>query len=52
MTPPPAHHAGSLDVPIEKTRAHSRTADFVALTKPRLNVLVILTTVEIGRAHV
>jgi protoheme IX farnesyltransferase len=45
MTPTPAHHVGSLDVPLEKTRARSRTADFVALTKPRLNVLVILTTV-------
>jgi len=38
-------HAASLDVPLEKTRGHSRTADLVALTKPRLNVLVVLTTI-------
>jgi heme o synthase len=38
-------HVSSLEVPVEKTRARSRAADFVALTKPRLNVLVILTTI-------
>lgn len=47
MTQIPAHHpqVASLEVPLEKTHARSRAADFVALTKPRLNVLVILTTV-------
>jgi protoheme IX farnesyltransferase len=38
-------HAASLDVPVETTRSRSRAADLVALTKPRLNVLVVLTTI-------
>jgi heme o synthase len=47
VTPSPVHHphAASLDVPLEKGQARSRAADFVTLTKPRLNILVILTTV-------
>ncbi len=38
-------HVASLDIPVEKSRARSRAADLIALTKPRLNVLVVLTTV-------
>jgi len=47
VTPTPAHHsdAASLDLPVAGTPARSRAADFVTLTKPRLNILVLLTTV-------
>jgi protoheme IX farnesyltransferase len=39
-SPPPA-----LDLPVESAPAHSRGADYLALTKPRLNFLVVVTTV-------
>lgn len=46
MTTPANHsHVSPLDVPLDRTRTRSRAADFVALTKPRLNVLVVLTTI-------
>lgn len=47
MTPTPAHHsdAASLGLPVDRTSSRSRAADFVTLTKPRLNILVLLTTV-------
>lgn len=34
-----------MDVPFEKSQSRSRAADFVTLTKPRLNLLVLLTSV-------
>lgn len=45
VKPVPAHSSHpALDVPAATDRAHSRAGDFVALTKPRLNVLVVATT--------
>lgn len=35
----------SLGVPLDKSQPRARAADFITLTKPRLNVLVIMTTV-------
>lgn len=46
MKPAAAHPSHpSLGVPAESSRVHSRGADFLALTKPRLNFLVVVTTV-------
>jgi protoheme IX farnesyltransferase len=46
VTPTPAHpNVASLDVPVDRASSHSRAADFVMLTKPRLNMLVLITTV-------
>jgi protoheme IX farnesyltransferase len=36
--------AASLDQPADRTAARGRTADYVTLTKPRLNSLVLVTT--------
>jgi protoheme IX farnesyltransferase len=41
---PPSSPSANLDVAVEGTRTRSRGADFVALTKPRLNFLVVITT--------
>lgn len=45
MKPAAAHSSlPSVEVTAETSRAHSRGADFLALTKPRLNFLVVVTT--------
>jgi protoheme IX farnesyltransferase len=45
VKPVPAHSSHpALDVPATSDRAHSRAGDFVTLTKPRLNFLVVVTT--------
>ncbi len=46
MKNPPADIGGSMpmDVPVAAPAAHTRAADFVSLTKPRLNFLVLITT--------
>ena len=41
---PRAHDGGSAPAEGERTRRQTRTADFVTLTKPRLNFLVLITT--------
>jgi protoheme IX farnesyltransferase len=38
----PSHSA--IELPVASARAHSRGADYLALTKPRLNFLVVITT--------
>ena len=46
MKNPPADFGGSMpmDVPVAASAARSRAADFLSLTKPRLNFLVLITT--------
>lgn len=41
--PAPSSHP-ALDMPADAVRAHSRAADFLTLAKPRLNLLVVVTT--------
>lgn len=43
MSASPSHAEPLVAAPV-KVRQHTRTGDFVALTKPRLNFLVLLTT--------
>jgi protoheme IX farnesyltransferase len=44
MSPSPSHAELPVGSDLAATSAHTRGADFVSLTKPRLNFLVILTT--------
>ncbi len=44
VPPAPARPHPALDLPVASARVHSRGADFLALTKPRLNFLVLVTT--------
>jgi protoheme IX farnesyltransferase len=44
MAAHPAPSRPALDLPVESARTYSRAGDYLALTKPRLNFLVVVTT--------